>query len=120
MALPTHNAEEPKAPLILSKASNLFKLFQNDVGLLACQYSDGIQLRILHSDVNINYGAIYENLTAQELHAHAPELSSIRMLHLIKRKPAEISGLFLFIIILFPKLSPSMMLEQILYVNFIE
>ena len=70
MALPTHNAEEPKAPLILSKSSNLFKLFQNDVGLLACQYADGIQLRILRGDVNINYGAIYENMTAQELHAH--------------------------------------------------
>ena len=70
MALPTHNAEEPKAPLVLSKASNLFKLFQNDVGLLACQYADGIQLRILQGDVNINYGAIYENMVAQELHAH--------------------------------------------------
>lgn len=70
MALPTHCAEEPKVPLILSKASNLFKLFQNDVGLLACQYADGIQLRILQGETNINYGAIYENLTAQELHAH--------------------------------------------------
>lgn len=70
MALPAHCAEEPKSPLILSKASNLFKLFLNDVGLLACQYADGIQLKILQGDVNINYGAIYENLTAQELHAH--------------------------------------------------
>ena len=70
MALPTHNAEEPKVPLLLSKCSNLFKLFQNDVGLLACQYADGIQLRILKGETNINYGAIYENLTAQELHAH--------------------------------------------------
>ena len=70
MALPTHCAEEPKVPLILSKASNLFKLFQNDVGLLACQYADGFQLRILQGETNINYGAIYENLTAQELHAH--------------------------------------------------
>ncbi len=74
MALPTYNAEEPKAPLILSKASNLFKLFQNDVGLLACQYADGIQLRILQGETNINNGAIYENLTAQELHAHGWEL----------------------------------------------
>ncbi len=70
MALPTHCAEEPKVPLVLSKASNLFKLFQNDVGLLACQYADGIQLKILQGETNINYGAIYENLTAQELHAH--------------------------------------------------
>ena len=70
MALPTHCAEEPKVPLVLSKASNLFKLFQNDVGLLACQYAEGIQLKILQGETNINYGAIYENLTAQELHAH--------------------------------------------------
>lgn len=70
MALPTHCVEEPKVPLVLSKASNLFKLFQNDVGLLACQYADGIQLRILQGETNINYGSIYENLTAQELHAH--------------------------------------------------
>lgn len=70
MALPTHNVDEPCVPLLMSKCSNLFKLFQNDVGLLASQYADGIQLRILQGDVNINYGAIYENLTAQELHAH--------------------------------------------------
>lgn len=74
MALPTHCVEEPKAPLILSKASNLFKLFQNDVGLLACQYADGIQLRILQGKTNLNYGAIYENLAAQELHAHGWDL----------------------------------------------
>ena len=70
MALPTYCAEVPKVPLVMSKASNLFKLFQNDVGLLACQYADGIQLKILQGETNINYGAVYENLTAQELHAH--------------------------------------------------
>jgi len=74
MALPTYNVEEPKLPLVLSRCSNLFKLFQNDVGLLACQYADGIQLRILQGETNINYGAIYENLTAQELHAHGWKL----------------------------------------------
>jgi len=74
MALPAHVADEPKVPLVLSKVSNLFKLFQNDVGLLACQYADGIQLRILKGETNINYGAIYENLTAQELHAHGWDL----------------------------------------------
>ena len=29
---------------MLSKSRNLFKLFMNDVGLLACQYAGGIQL----------------------------------------------------------------------------
>jgi len=74
MALPTHNADEPIAPLKQSKHSNLFKLFQNDVGLLASQYADGIQLKMLQGEVTINYGAIYENFVAQELHAHGWEL----------------------------------------------
>ena len=70
MALPTFNVTEPKAPLKLNEQRNLFKLFQNDVGLLASQYAGGIQLKILQGEVNINYGAIYENAVAQELHAH--------------------------------------------------
>lgn len=70
VALPVFNVEEPKYPLRLSKQRNLFKLFQNDVGLLACQYSDGMQMALLMDDVNINYGGIYENVAAQELRAH--------------------------------------------------
>ena len=50
---------------------NLFKLFQNDVGLLACQYSNGIQLDILNGESQLNFGAIYENFVAQELKANA-------------------------------------------------
>lgn len=67
---PVYNIEEPKLPLKLASLRNLFKLFSNDVGLLACQYSDGIQLKILKGDDAINYGSIYENVVAQELLAH--------------------------------------------------
>ena len=70
MALPTYNVEEPRVPLKLNELRNLFKLFQNDVGLLASQYVSGIQLQILQGNVCINNGAIYENAVAQELHAH--------------------------------------------------
>jgi len=56
--------------LRLSENRSLFKLFQNDVGLLAAQYAEGIALKMLSGEVNINYGAIYENLVAQELSAH--------------------------------------------------
>jgi len=70
VALPTYNVSEPVAPLKLSENRSLFKLFQNDVGLLAAQYADGIALQMLSGEVNINYGAIYENLVAQELYAH--------------------------------------------------
>ena len=70
VALPIYNIEEPKVPLLLSRSRNLFKLFQNDIGLLASQYSEGIQLRIIQGDKNINFGSIYENTVAQELVAH--------------------------------------------------
>ena len=73
VALPVYNVEEPKIPLLLARSRNLFKLFQNDVGLLAAQYAEGIQLRIIKGDKNINYGAIYENAVAQELVAHGLE-----------------------------------------------
>lgn len=67
VAIPVYNVEEPRIPLKLNQQRNLFKLFQNDVGLLAYQYANGIQLRILSGEVNINFGAIYENVVAQEL-----------------------------------------------------
>jgi len=75
VALPVFNVESPTIPLKLSRSRNLFKLFQNDVGLLASQYSDeDIQLRLLSNDKNINFGAVYENAIAQELHAHGLDL----------------------------------------------
>ena len=73
VALPVYNVEEPKVPLLLSRSRNLFKLFQSDVGLLAAQYADGIQLQIIKGDKSINYGAVYENAVAQELVAHGLE-----------------------------------------------
>lgn len=73
VALPVYNVEEPKTPLLLARSRNLFKLFQSDVGLLAAQYADGIQLRIIKGDKDINFGSIYENAVAQELVAHGVE-----------------------------------------------
>lgn len=74
VALPTYNVEEPKLPLLLSKSRNLFKLFQNDVGLLTSQFAKGIQLNLINDDTSINFGAIYENVVAQELKAHGFDL----------------------------------------------
>ena len=70
VAIPSYVVDEPAVPLGLSKRSNLFKLFVNDVGLLAASYIDGIQLRILNSELDINFGSVYENAVAQELVAH--------------------------------------------------
>ncbi|MBQ9539248.1 MAG: ATP-binding protein [Treponema sp.] len=74
VALPTYNVETPTLPLELAKVRNLFKLFSNDVGLLACQYAQGIQLRILNNEAGVNFGAVYENAVAQELRSHGIQL----------------------------------------------
>lgn len=70
VVIPVYNVDEPKPPLKLSETRNLFKLFSNDVGLLAAQYADGIQLKILTGDSSINIGAVYENVIAEELLSH--------------------------------------------------
>ena len=49
---------------------NLFKLFLNDVGLLASCYASEFQLQIITGETNINFGGIFENFVAQELKAH--------------------------------------------------
>ena len=70
MALPVYNITEPKVPLTLATKPNFFKLFMNDIGLLAAQYMNGIQLKLLNGETDINFGSIFENFVAQELFAH--------------------------------------------------
>lgn len=70
VAIPVYNVDEPRIPLKLAETRNLFKLFSNDVGLLAAQYADGIQIKILSGDTAINFGSVFENLVAQELLCH--------------------------------------------------
>ena len=69
VALPCFCAQEPLSPLMLSRSTNLFKLFLNDVGLLTCMYADGLQLDILSGKINMNFGSIFENAVAQQLTA---------------------------------------------------
>lgn len=73
VALPIYNVTDPKIPLTLATKPNFFKLFMNDVGLLAAQCMNGIQLRLLNGETNINFGSIFENFVAQELVAHGFE-----------------------------------------------
>ena len=70
VALPTYNVEEPRLPLKLNEQRNLFKLFLNDVGLLACFYSLDFQSNMVLGEMDANFGAIFENFAAQELHSH--------------------------------------------------
>ena len=70
VAHPIYCANQPKTPLILSKARNQMKLFLCDVGLLASMYSKNIQIQLLNRELDINYGGIFENAVAQELVSH--------------------------------------------------
>ena len=74
VALPVYCVQEPEVPLLLSKATNLFKLFLSDVGLLAAMYADGLQIKILNKEKDINFGSVYENAVAQELKMQGFEL----------------------------------------------
>ncbi len=70
IALQVCSVTDPRTPLRLSRNSNMFKLFMNDVGLLAAMYMDGIQFRLLSGETDMNFGSVYENFVAQELCAH--------------------------------------------------
>lgn len=70
VALPVFNITEPKIPLLLNQKSTLFKLFLSDVGMLTTLYGKALKLKIVNQEKDINKGAVYENIAAQELTAH--------------------------------------------------
>lgn len=70
VALGVFNTTEPTVPLLLNEKSSLFKMFLSDIGLLTTLYGKACKLKIVSKEKDINKGAIYENLVAQELHAH--------------------------------------------------
>lgn len=74
VAIPVYNTTEPKIPLKANEKSNLFKLFLSDAGLLSAMYGKSTIIKTLNGDESINYGAVYENVIAQELKAHGYEL----------------------------------------------
>lgn len=70
VALGVFNTTEPTVPLMLNEKSTLFKLFLSDVGLLTTIYGKACKLKIVSKEKDVNKGAVYENVVAQELHAH--------------------------------------------------
>ncbi len=74
VALGAFNTTEPKVPLMLNEKSSLFKMFLSDVGLLTTMYGKACKLRLVRQSGDINKGAVYENVVAQELHAHGYSL----------------------------------------------
>ena len=66
--------DELKMPLKLSKATNLFKLYLSDVGLLVSTFDKIVVKNILNNENDINFGSIYENAASQILKAHGFDL----------------------------------------------
>jgi predicted AAA+ superfamily ATPase len=66
----TYNVDKAMYPLLMSKERRLFKLFMVDSGLLSYKLFDGNQISILNGDIKVNFGAIYEQVVAQELASH--------------------------------------------------
>lgn len=73
-ALAAFNSTEPTVPLLLNEKNSLFKMFLSDVGLLTTIYGKACKLKIVSKEKDINKGAMYENVVAQELHAHGYKL----------------------------------------------
>ncbi len=73
-ALPCYNVTSPQPPLKLNEKRSLFKLFQNDVGLLCAACMENIQFDILNGNLGLNLGSILENVMAQQLKSNGFEL----------------------------------------------
>lgn len=74
VSIPVYNVTEFQIPLKSSEKSNLFKMFLSDVGLLTTTYGSGTILKLLDHGNDINCGAMFENVVAQELKAHEYEV----------------------------------------------
>lgn len=74
VALPVYNVAAPTIPLLLNAKSSLFKLFLSDVGMLTSLYGRATKKQLLSDDQDINNGALYENVVAQELKVHGFKL----------------------------------------------
>jgi len=71
VAIPSYNVDEPVSPLSLAGNRKTLKLFMNDIGLLdTALLSTGIREKLLAGAQEINYGAPYENVVAEELNSH--------------------------------------------------
>ncbi len=74
VALPVFNITEPSVPLLFNEKSSLFKFFLSDIGMLTTMYGKATKIQVLSDNSNINNGALYENVAAQELKAHGFKL----------------------------------------------
>lgn len=71
--MPIYNTETPTVPLLVSKSSNVFRLFSNDTGLLTSAYPVETKIELMNKNGEVNNGAHFENAVAQQLTANGFE-----------------------------------------------
>ena len=67
IALQTHLVTEPKLPLLRTCIRSKFKLYSSDCGLLLVRYPLASAREVISGSGDANFGAVYENVVAQEL-----------------------------------------------------
>jgi hypothetical protein len=73
VALPVYNVDAPIIPLKASKSSNVFRLFSSDIGLLTSAYPAETKIELINKNGEVNNGAHFENVVAQQLTANGFE-----------------------------------------------
>ncbi len=73
VALPVYNVDAPVIPLMISKSTNVFRLFLSDIGLLTSAYPAETKIELINKNGEINNGAHFENAVAQQLTANGFE-----------------------------------------------
>lgn len=68
-ALKTLNVREPRYMLARTAEDARFKLYQSDTGMLVSRYPVQVASSVLTGARDVNFGAVYENVVAQELAA---------------------------------------------------
>lgn len=64
IASPCYNLSAIELPFSLNEKRNLFKVYMKDTGLLVAMSYEGIQNEVLNGNIEINEGAIVENVLA--------------------------------------------------------
>lgn len=67
VALPAYLITDPKRPLLRTKDKKKFKLYSSDCGILLSQYPIASSRDIVSGEGDANFGAVYENIVAQQL-----------------------------------------------------
>ena len=67
VALPCTLVKEPKYPMKRTEVPERFKLYASDSGVLLARYPLGAARGVIDGRGDMNFGAVYENIVAQQL-----------------------------------------------------